>query len=75
MTEAGWTTDAECVASSLEDALNLALGIQSPSERMKPIGENAAAGIGVGLNEYDAATRCCDLCRQSSAGHGNGTAS
>jgi len=56
MTEAGWTTDAESVASSLEDALNLALGIQSPSERMKPIGENAAAGVGVGLNEYDAAT-------------------
>ena len=53
MTEAGWDTDAETVASSLEAALNLALGIQSPSARMNPIGNNVSAGVGVGMTGYD----------------------
>ena len=53
MTEAGWDTDAETVASSLEAALNLALGIQSPSTRMNPIGNNVSAGVGVGMMGYD----------------------
>lgn len=53
MTEAGWTADAETVAANLEAALNSALGIQSPSTRMKPTGSNVAAGVGTGMGEYD----------------------
>ena len=53
MTEAGWDSDAETVASNLEAALNLALGIQSPSTRVKPVGENVSAGVGEGMSGYD----------------------
>lgn len=53
MTEAGWSSDAETVAANLEAALNSALGIQSPSTRMKPTGSNVAAGVGAGMGEYD----------------------
>ena len=53
MTEAGWSSDAETVAANLEAALNAALGIQSPSTRMKPTGSNVAAGVGAGMDEYD----------------------
>ncbi len=53
MTAAGWDTDAETVATNLEVALNLALGIQSPSTRVKPVGSNVSAGVGVGMTEYD----------------------
>ena len=56
MTDAGWATDAETVASNLETALNQALGIQSPSTRVKPVGDNVSAGIGVGMTEHDFAT-------------------
>ena len=52
MTEAGWATDAETVAANLETALNSALGIQSPSTRMKPTGSNVAAGVGEGMGQY-----------------------
>jgi len=53
MTSAGWDTSAETVASNLEEAINSALIINSPSERMKPAGEYAAAGIGEGMSGYD----------------------
>ena len=53
MTEAGWDTDAETLATNLEAAINSALIITSPSERMKPAGEYVAAGIGAGMGEYD----------------------
>ena len=53
MTEAGWDTDAETLATNLEAAINSALIINSPSERMKPAGEYVAAGIGAGMGEYD----------------------
>lgn len=53
MTEAGWSADAETVASQLETALNAALGIESPSTRMKPVGMYTAAGVGVGMTEYN----------------------
>ena len=53
MTAAGWDSDAETVASNLEAALNLALGIQSPSTRVKPVGANVSAGVGAGMAEYD----------------------
>ena len=53
MTEAGWATDAETVAANLETALNQAMQIQSPSQRVKPIGDNVAAGVGVGMTEHD----------------------
>ncbi len=53
MTAAGWDTDAETVASNLETALNNALGIHSPSERVKPVGDNVAAGVGVGMSEHE----------------------
>lgn len=53
MTAAGWDTSAETVASNLEAAINSALIINSPSERMKPAGEYAAAGIGEGMSGYD----------------------
>ena len=52
MTEAGWDTTAETVASNLEDAINSALIIESPSQRMKPTGEYVAAGIGEGMRPY-----------------------
>ena len=53
MTEAGWDTSAETLATNLESAINSALVINSPSERMKPAGEYVAAGIGEGMGEYD----------------------
>ena len=53
MAEAGWETDAETTAGNLEKAINAALGIQSPSTRMVPVGQNVAAGIGRGFSEYD----------------------
>ena len=56
MTEAGWDTDAETLATNLETAINSAFIIASPSKRMKPTGEYVAAGIGEGLSEYDFST-------------------
>ena len=53
MTEAGFDSDAETVASNLETALNTALQIESPSKRVKPTGEYVAAGIGEGMDGYD----------------------
>ena len=53
MAENGWDADAENIVSDLEDALNSALDIHSPSGRMKPIGANTAAGVGAGMSEYD----------------------
>jgi len=56
MAQAGWTSDAETTAGNLEAAINAALGIQSPSTRMIPVGQNVAAGIGQGLASYDLAS-------------------
>ena len=53
MTEAGFDSDAETVATNLETALNTALQIESPSKRVKPAGEYVAAGIGEGMSGYD----------------------
>ena len=53
MTEAGFDSDAETVATNLETALNTALQIESPSKRVKPTGEYVAAGIGEGMGGYD----------------------
>lgn len=53
MAQAGWETDAETTAGNLENALNAALGIQSPSTRMMPLGEYVAAGLGEGLAGFD----------------------
>ena len=53
MTEAGFDSDAETVASNLETALNTALQIESPSKRVKPTGEYVAAGVGEGMGGYD----------------------
>lgn len=53
MTEAGWDSTAETVASDMEDAINKALQINSPSKRMMPIGEYASAGIAEGVSGYD----------------------
>ena len=53
MTEAGFDSDAETVASNLEAALNTALQIESPSKRVKPTGEYVAAGVGEGMGGYD----------------------
>ena len=53
MTEAGFDSDAETVATNLETALNTALQIESPSKRVKPTGEYVAAGIGKGMSGYD----------------------
>ena len=61
MTAAGWESDAETVATNLETALNTALGIQSPSTRMKPVGQYVAAGVGAGLSEYDLSTDAAAL--------------
>ena len=38
---------------NLEAALNAAFVIHSPSQRVKPIGENVAPGVGEGMAEYD----------------------
>lgn len=56
MTAAGWDTDAETLATNLETAINSALIINSPSERMKPAGEYVAAGVGAGMGGYDFST-------------------
>jgi hypothetical protein len=56
MTAAGWDSDAETVASNLEAALNMALGIHSPAERVKPVGANVSAGVGAGMAGYNFAT-------------------
>ena len=56
MTSAGWDTSAETLATNLETAVNSALIINSPSERMKPAGEYVAAGIGAGMGGYDFST-------------------
>lgn len=53
MSQAGWESDAETTAGNLEEALNQALGIQSPSTRMMPLGQFAAAGLGQGMADYD----------------------
>ena len=53
MTEAGFDSDAETVATNLETALNTALQIESPSKRVKPTGEHVAAGVGEGMSGYD----------------------
>ena len=39
--------------ANLEAALNTALQIHSPSERVKPVGENVSAGVGQGMSGYD----------------------
>ena len=67
MTEAGWATDAETVAANLETALNSALGIQSPSTRMKPTGSNVAAGVGAGMDEYAFTGEASSLARRLSS--------
>ena len=61
MTEAGWDTSAEALATNLETAINSALIINSPSERMKPAGEYVAAGVGAGMSEYDFSTDAAAL--------------
>lgn len=53
MTEAGFNSDAETVATNLETALNTALDIHSPSQRVKPVGEYVSAGVGEGMGGYD----------------------
>ena len=61
MTAAGWDTDAETLATNLETAINSALIINSPSERMKPAGEYVAAGVGAGMGGYDFSTDAATL--------------
>ena len=53
MTETGFDSDAETVATNLETALNTALDIHSPSQRIKPVGEYVSAGVGEGMGGYD----------------------
>ena len=53
MTAAGWDSDAQTVAANLEAALNAALQIHSPSQLVRPIGENVSAGVGQGISAYD----------------------
>ena len=52
MTAAEMDTSAETVASDLENALNAAFGIASPSKRMMPIGSYIAEGIGNGMMDF-----------------------
>ena len=47
---------AETVAENLEEAINSAFIIESPSKRMEPTGEYVAAGIGEGMAGYDFTT-------------------
>lgn len=61
MTAAGWDSDAETVAANLEAALNAALQIHSPFERVKPVGENVSAGVGEGMGGYDFTTDAATL--------------
>ena len=61
MTAAGWDTSAETLATNLETAINSALIINSPSERMKPAGEYVAAGVGAGMGGYDFSTDASTL--------------
>ena len=61
MTAARWDTSAETLATNLETAINSALIINSPSERMKPAGEYVAAGVGAGMGGYDFSTDAATL--------------
>ncbi len=61
MTAAGWDTSAETLATNLETAIDSALIINSPSERMKPAGEYVAAGVGAGMGGYDFSTDAATL--------------
>ena len=61
MTSAGWDTSAETLATNLGTAINSALIINSPSERMKPAGEYVAAGVGAGMGGYDFSTDAATL--------------
>jgi len=61
MTEAGWASDAETVATNLESALNQAMQINSPSKRVKPIGSSTAEGIALGMSEYSFAADATTL--------------
>ena len=56
MTAAGWDSDAQTVAANLEAALNAALQIHSPSQLVRPIGENVSSGVGQGMSAYDFGT-------------------
>ena len=69
MTEAGWDTDAETVAANLESALNMAFDINSPSERVKPVGDNVAAGVGAGMSAHDFSTDASTVLLSSYSGH------
>jgi hypothetical protein len=53
MAQAGWEDPAKTTAGNLETAINAALGIQSPSTLMIPVGQNTAAGLAQGFSEYD----------------------
>lgn len=53
LTAYGWSTDASTVASSLQTAIDAAVGRGSPAELTKPTGADIAAGLGVGMQEYD----------------------
>ena len=68
MAQAGWEDPAETTSQNLEDAINLALGIESPSTRMIPVGENAAAGVGKGFSEYDLSSDIAALATSLAAG-------
>ena len=53
MAAAGWDSSAETVAANLEAAIKAALVINSPSGRMKPVGEYVAQGVGEGIAGAD----------------------
>ena len=52
MTQAGWQTDTDTVASNLESAMKASFIIQSPSQLMVPVGEQVSAGVGMGMMQY-----------------------
>ena len=45
--------NTKSLQNNLEAALNAAFVIHSPSQRVRPIGENVAAGVGEGMADYD----------------------
>lgn len=53
MNEYGWDGDATTLASTIQAAINTALGISSPAVSMIPTGGYAAAGIAKGMLEHD----------------------
>lgn len=76
MKQYGWDGDASTLQSSIQSAINSALGVASPATTMMPTGQYVAAGIGAGMKQYafaaDAAAIATSLTGAFKGLEGNG---